>query len=328
MAPVMGPAESVLAATVARRHLLLGEPKVEIAEKMGLSRFKVARLIEAAREGGLVTIQIASPGRVDLDLSSQVKDALNLDHCAVVSGHDTQDPDGRDARAKVTADLLSEILEIGDVLGLPWSRSVLSMTEHLRSLPRVRVIQLSGAMEVEGANASAVDIVRAAARVSEGETTIFHAPFILDNAQAAASIRRQPSVTAGLRAIQDVTHAVVGIGTWVSGSSSIFEWAGAQDRSEAQSAGVVGETAGVFFNSAGETVHLPLTDRMITLSGDSLAAIPQVIAVAAGAGRSAALQAATAGGLVNSAVIDTALAQTILQKQTEVANEPAVPGAP
>lgn len=308
----MGPAESVLAATVARRHFLLGEPKVEIAAKMGLNRFKVARLIEAAREGGLVRIEIASPGPVDLDLSAQVKDNLSLDHCAVVSGHAADDLDGREARGKVAADLLAEVLDDDDVLGLPWSRSVLSMTEQLHSLPHVAVVQLSGAMEVEGVNASAVDIVRAAARVSGGDAVIFHAPFILDNAQAAASLRRQSSISQGLSAVRSVTHAMVGIGTWASDSSSIFGFADGEDAVAAEHQGVVGETAGVFFNGAGEPVHLPLSDRMITISADDLLNIPQVIAIAGGHGRSAALRAAVRGGLVKSAVIDTALAEAIL----------------
>lgn len=312
MGAPMGPAESVLAATVARRHFLLGEPKIEIAQQLGLNRFKVARLIEAAREQGMVKIEIRSPGQVDLDRSAQIKDALSLAHCAVVSGHDAADTGGRAARGKVTADLLAEILTDSDVLGLPWSRSVLSMTEHLTSLPHVQVVQLTGAMEVDGVDASAVDIVRAAARVSEGHGVIFHAPFILDDAPSASAIRRQVSLAQGLSAISRVTHAVVGIGAWSPTSSSIYDLISTAERHAAQAAGVVGESAGVFFDAAGQPVHLPLTDRMITLSGAELAAIPHVIAIAGGAVRSVALQAAIAGGLVNSAVIDTALADSIL----------------
>ncbi len=323
----IGPAESVLAATVARRHFLLGESKIEIAERLGLSRFKVARLIEAAREQGMVKIEIASPGQVDLERSAEIKDALSLAHCAVVSGHDAADADGRAVRGKVAADLLAEILTDSDVLGLPWSRSVLSMTEHLTSLPHVQVVQLSGAMEVPGVDASAVDIVRAAARVSEGDGVIFHAPFILDDAQAANAIRRQVSLERGRSAISRVTHAVVGIGAWSPTSSSIYDLVTAAERKAAETAGVVGESAGVFFDAGGRPVHLPLTDRMITLSGAELAAIPQVIAIAGGAARSVALQAAIAGGLVNSVVIDTALADTILQSLGATSSEPGVSAA-
>ena len=44
------PAQLILMASVARRYYLEGKSKIEIAEELGLSRFKVARLLETARQ--------------------------------------------------------------------------------------------------------------------------------------------------------------------------------------------------------------------------------------------------------------------------------------
>ena len=63
-----GPAQVVLAASIARRYYLDGRSKIEIADEFGLSRFKVARLLDAARESGLVRIEIRHPGQIDVDL--------------------------------------------------------------------------------------------------------------------------------------------------------------------------------------------------------------------------------------------------------------------
>ncbi|CAN5549406.1 sugar-binding domain-containing protein [soil metagenome] len=327
MGAPMGPAESVLAATVARRHFLLGEPKIEIAERLGINRFKVARLLEAARECGMVKIEITSPGQVDLDLSARLKDALGLVHCAVVLGHDTADMADLGSRGAVAAELLAETLRDGDILGLPWSRSVLEMTTHLTSLPRVQVIQLSGAMEMPGFDASSVDIVRATARVGDGEAVIFHAPFILDDPEVAHSIRRQPSVAEGLTAATTATHAVVGIGAWAADSSTLYALATSSEREEAAQAGVIGETAGVFFDEGGNTIPMSLTDRMITVSGAQLRAIPEVIAIAGGAGKAEVMLAAARGGLINGVVLDTALADAILRVVDSTASEPDVSAA-
>jgi len=68
-----GPAELVLQAAVARRHYLQNRSKVEIADELGISRFKVARLLEAARERGLVRIEIVRQGALDVDLSAQLQ---------------------------------------------------------------------------------------------------------------------------------------------------------------------------------------------------------------------------------------------------------------
>src|SRR3712207_496534 len=66
-----GPASLVLSASVARRYYLDGRSKTEIADEFGLSRFKVARLIETARATGLVRIEIGHRGLIDVVLRSE-----------------------------------------------------------------------------------------------------------------------------------------------------------------------------------------------------------------------------------------------------------------
>jgi hypothetical protein len=56
------PSEVVLAARVARQFYLEGFSKVDIADRLGISRFRVARLLDSARESGLVRIEIGLPG--------------------------------------------------------------------------------------------------------------------------------------------------------------------------------------------------------------------------------------------------------------------------
>src|ERR1044072_5054349 len=76
-----GPAQLVLTASVARRYYLDGRSKVEIAEEFALSRFKVARILEDARQIGVVRIEIGVPGTIDVELSERLMDALGLTHC-------------------------------------------------------------------------------------------------------------------------------------------------------------------------------------------------------------------------------------------------------
>ena len=84
MRPSPGPASLVLSATVARRYYLDGRSKVQIADELGLSRFKVARLLDLARETGLVRIEIGHPGSIDVDLSARLQQAFGLERAVVV----------------------------------------------------------------------------------------------------------------------------------------------------------------------------------------------------------------------------------------------------
>src|SRR3954453_7051426 len=124
MAYQAGRAQLVLAASVARRYYLDGRSKIEIADEFGLSRFKVARLLDVARESGLVHIEIRHPGHIDVDLSAQLQDRFELQHSIVV---DTPTDDAESLRrqlGRAAAQLLGEIITPQDVLGLAWARTV------------------------------------------------------------------------------------------------------------------------------------------------------------------------------------------------------------
>jgi DNA-binding transcriptional regulator LsrR (DeoR family) len=63
---------------MARRFYLSGATKKEIGSQLGISSFKVARLLELARQHGLVHIEIDSPGGFDRDLASKLQDRFDL----------------------------------------------------------------------------------------------------------------------------------------------------------------------------------------------------------------------------------------------------------
>src|SRR3712207_6120233 len=130
-----GPAQVVLTASSARRYFLDGRSKVDIADEFGLSRFKVARLIDAARESGLVRIEIGSQGEIDVDLSARLQERFGLQHSVVV---DTPDDDADSLRGhlgRAAARLLAEVITPQDVLGLAWARAVSAMARALPPLP-------------------------------------------------------------------------------------------------------------------------------------------------------------------------------------------------
>lgn len=306
-----GPAGLVLMAAIARRYYLQGQSKVAIADELGISRFQVARLIETARERGLVRIEIVRQGSLDVDASAQLQERYGLRHAVVIdTAGDTSAV--RQQLGAAAADLLAEVLQDGDVLGLPWSRSVYAVVGALSSLPRVEVVQLTGAIELPDFDSSAVDIVRRAARLSGGTAHVFYAPFVLDTKASADSLRRQPAVAQGLARADAVTIAVVGVGQWAPGESTIHDLLKEPERRELAERGVVGEVAGVFFDASGNPLRPKAAARLITIDPDQFARIPEVIAVVSGAAKATAVRAALEGRLMQGIVTDLELAASLL----------------
>lgn len=312
MPEALGPSEAVLAAAVARRHLIDGESKVDLATSLGISRFKVARLLEAARESGMVRIEIVSPVGIDTDRSARLREALGLEHCVVVPGSAAQADPGVSAAA---AALLSEVVTDRDVLGLPWSRSVSRMVDALESLPTIPVVQLSGAMVTPEEDSSSVDVVRRAARIAGGGRHVFYSPLLLDDAASADVMRRQPPVREALDHVADVTLAVIGLGAWTAGTSTIHAVLSAAERKAVTRSGAVGEAAGVFFDADGTVVDTPLTARIVGLTGSQLHGIRHVIGIAHGAEKVDAIAAAVRGELIDSLVTTAETADALLAKR-------------
>jgi DNA-binding transcriptional regulator LsrR (DeoR family) len=307
-----GPASLVLSASVARRYYLDGRSKVEIAEEFGLSRFKVARLIDVARASGLVRIEIAHKGLIDVDLSARLQERFGLQHAVVVDTAEDDDESVRKHLGQVAAELLAELIGPDDVLGVAWSRSVGAMARALPRLAAVPVVQLTGAISRPDGDQSAIDVVRDVARAAGGPAYVFYAPFLLPDAATARALRSQREVALAFDQLPRVTKAVVGVGRWAPGQSTLYDAAREHDRSALSRLGVCAEVSGVFLAADGQPVPTPLTERMIGIDAEQMRAIPEVFVVAYGAAKVPAALAVLRSGLGSGLVTHRSFAQALL----------------
>ena len=312
MTHAAGPASLVLSASIARRYYLDGRSKLEIAEEFGLSRFKVARLIEAARSSGLVRIEIGHKGRIDVDLSARVQARFGLAHAVVVDTTEDTDESVRKHLGQVAAELLAELVGPDDVLGVAWSRSVGAMARALPRLAAVPVVQLTGAITMPDGDEGSIDIVRDVARAAGGPAYVFYAPFTLPDAATAATLRNQREVALTFGQLPKVTKAVVGIGAWAPGQSTLYDTAREHERRQLRRLGVCAEISGVFLSAEGEAVRTELTQRMIGIDAEQMRTIPEVIAISYGTAKVTAVLAALRSGLIEGLVTHRPLAQALL----------------
>ena len=307
-----GPAQVVLTASIARRYYLEGKSKVDIADEFGLSRFKVARLLESALESGLVRIEIRSEGGIDVDLSARLQDRFGLQHSVVV---DTPDDDAESLRGHLgreAARMLAEILTPEDVLGLAWARVVSAMAQELPALPGTPVVQLTGALSLPGRPDTSVDVVRDVAGRSGGVAHVFYAPLTVPDATTARALRGQPEVARAFAQLPSVTKAVGGVGLWEAGQSTLYDTASDDDRRALRELGVCADISGVFISAEGEPVPTELAERMIAISAEEMRSIPEVIVIPYGIRKAPAVRAALRSGLVGGMVTHATLAQAVL----------------
>src|SRR3954469_11672227 len=94
--------ELVLMGHVARLHYLQGLTRVEIAQRLGISRFKAGRLLDAAVEAGLVTITLKPSALIDPEISDALTGRFGLRQAYAVRVDET--PEGA-AQPQIPEDL-------------------------------------------------------------------------------------------------------------------------------------------------------------------------------------------------------------------------------
>jgi DNA-binding transcriptional regulator LsrR (DeoR family) len=306
------PSEVVLAARVARQYYLEGVSKVDIADRLGISRFRVARLLDSARDSGMVRIEIGLPGgSLDAGLSAELCSAFGLKHAFVFNFPDDDEQALRHRMGEAVGQTLTDLITPGDILGMSWSRTLSGLAAALTQIPPCPIVQMTGAVPPPDGR-DLLDLVRGVARVGGGPAHVFYAPMILDDAQTAAAMRRQGDIAGAFALLPSVTIAVVAIGAWAPGLSTIYDAITAAERDTLAALGVRAELAGVFLGEDGKPVATPLDSRMIITPGPALERIPFVLAVAYGVAKSRAVRAAIRGGLVHGLVTHSSLAQKLL----------------
>lgn len=315
----LGPAEMLRLAAVARRFYLDGRSKVEIAEEFGISRFKIARDLDVARERGIVHIDIRLPARLDGELSEELRSVHGLRRAIVVDapvGTDgTADPDEiRRVLGAAAARLLAEIVRPGEVLGLAWSRALQVMGADLVDLPECTVVQLNGVLSEHAGAGGSVETVRRAAALSGGPAYPIYAPLILPDAATAATLRSDPGIASASAHYDRLTTAVVAIGGWDDQNSTVFQALDPEARERYTELGVCAEMSAQLFDADGNQIHSDLAERIISVRAEQLRRVPEVVAVA-GAGdrvKARAVGAALRSGLVSTLVTDSEVARVLL----------------
>jgi DNA-binding transcriptional regulator LsrR (DeoR family) len=304
--------ELVLISRIARAYYLEGQSRVDIADALDISRFRVARLLEAARRSGIVQIEIHSPGIVNTELSIGLQKEFGLRHAIVLDMPADDVHALRTQLGRTAGQLMSEIVVETDVIGLSWARSLAAIGDGITNLPPCSIVQMTGAISRPDGS-DVLELVRRVARAADGPAYVFYAPLIVQDTATARSLRRQSDIARALEMVDRVTVAVVGIGAWRAGLSTIHDALSPADRDRNAEAGVVAEVSGVFVGEDGRTIASSLSRRTICPTGPQLESIPNVLAVAYGVEKVDGVRSVLRGSVVNGLITHSSLAEALLE---------------
>jgi len=293
-----------------------GLSQTEIAGRLRLSRFQVARMLRAALDGGYVTVKILEPDRWHSGLERQLEQRFGLRAAIVVDAEDIRDAEARMRAADAAGRYLCDVLADTDVLGISLGRTVQAVVDQLpdRIDKRVEVVQLIGGSSRVATELNSMILTADLARRFRCAPHLLFAPA----AVAAGSVRRalleDTEIKETFSLFGQLTIALLGIGSLSQGETSRLLYGGLIDdesRTGLLAQGAVGDVLSYVYDQSGAILNSAAGDRMIAISPDQLLAVPHRIAVATGKAKATAIAGALAGGLVNVLITDSQAAGAI-----------------
>lgn len=298
-----------LLARIGRDYYLHNHSKVDIARRFGISRFQVARYLEEARALGIVRIDIRFPASVAGLDPQQLAVELGVERLRI-SPTGADDRSTREAMARSAAEELMAAAFDGATLGVSWSRTLDLAAGYVTDLPPCEIVQLAGALPVPGSGNS-LELIQSLGRLDGVETWPLWAPLVVENAATAQSLRRQPEIGETLAQANTLDAAIVAVGAWQPGLSTVWDRVDNRLRLEAARAGAVAECSGRLLDAAGHPVVSELDERVLAVTIAQLQHTPRVVAVARGAARVEAVRAVLAAGFVTTLLVDEELAAAL-----------------
>jgi DNA-binding transcriptional regulator LsrR (DeoR family) len=308
------PLQRVQAALAARRYFLAQRTKSQIAEELGVSRFKVARLIDAAIEQGILQFVISEPDDLNTELGEAVRAAYGLKAVLVLDGPDLPTSALTAPLGNLAALLLDETLSDGQILGVAWGRTLAAMARALTHLPKVDIVQVAGAPAGLEISQNPVELLHRLASLSGGRSYPVYSPMWAEDPQLIQRLRREPSVAAATAKYDAIDVLMLGIGSWNPAESCLCSGFPDAWRRDALAAGAQADVCGTLVDREGREVPSPLDDHGLTITATQLRRIPDVVGIGGGLDKAEAITAVLRGRWINVLVTDAGVARRLISR--------------
>ena len=303
---------------VARAYYLENQTQAEIARGLGISRSLVSRYLTAAREQGIVRIEIVEPSTAALHLEQALK--AHFPHLleVVVAPALTTDSDAiRIMVGRNAASFLLRILKPGQTIGLGCGRTLRAMVDALpkRHIADTVIVQAMGNIGHEAHNIDYNEIARQAAAALGGRAYYVSAPAILGkrSGTAHALVNANPSLQYALSLAREAQIYIIGIGSMESDQLYVRNGLIPQDEFDDLRQHAVGDICGRFFDVYGRVQPSAFSERIVGVEIEDLQRAHYAIGVAGGAEKIPSILGALRGQHVNVLVSDEATVQALLE---------------
>lgn len=289
-----------------------------IARELRTSRSTVSRLLSAARDTGLVQIQIRNPLDSGPELESMIRREYNVDVHVVPVLESLNEAETLNRVAIQAARTIGPLVDSNAIIGIAWGSTLSAVSRHLtRKITHdTVVVQLNGAGNMHTTGITyASDIMRRFGSAYGARVEQFPVPAFFDHAATKTAMWNERSVQRILDLQARMSIAIFGVGSVDADYPSHVYAGGYLDETDLKNlahSDVVGDVATVFFRRDGSSDGIVLNERSTGPAFSQLRQVRRRICVVSGASKINGLRGALTAGLVTDLILDEATARRLV----------------
>ena len=279
-----------------------------IAERLSVSRMRVIRLLENARQTGIIQFRLRSDGVSVMEQSQQLMDKYHLKDVFLIPETNPGEAHPNESVARAGAMYIADRLSEEGCINVGYGDTISRTLNHLATMVQnpVTCISLTGGVSNYLPNTRS--------NVFNAKLCLMPAPLLTSSAEMAAAMRAENSVNEIIRMTDYSSFTLVGIGA-LGENATIFHSGllSPTDMFFLKMNHAVGDVLGHFIDQDGNLIHTPIEDRLISTPLDKLKETSNVIGLAAGQEKIEAIRAVLRGGYLDILITDETTANLLLK---------------
>jgi deoxyribonucleoside regulator len=167
----------------AKMYYQLDYSQQAIAEELGISRPSVSRLLQEAKDRGIVQIRIVDPEEDVQQLAELLKEHYGLKECLIADSPVNDEKVIKEEIGRKASEYLFQIVKDGDIIGATWGTTIYEVARHMKtkSVHDVNVTQLNGGVSYSETNTYAAEILNYLGRAFHTSPHFLPLPAIVDH---------------------------------------------------------------------------------------------------------------------------------------------------
>lgn len=304
---------------IAQSYYLENRTQNDIGHRFGLSRIKVSRLLKQARESHIVNITLNPPPNTLTELEQSLEKVYGLEEVRIVMTEHSNVNQVSLELAPAAAECLLRRLKGGEIVGVTWGKTIMSVINALpqHPMPDVRIVQITGGLGLVVTLEHSTELARQMAGKLSAALHLIPAPGVATDRHSAEILRNDKSIRETLALAAKADIAILGIGrlapdTFLMQDGSVITQ---DDFDKLTRAGAVGDIALRYLDREGRSINDEFDGRIIGLTLDELRQIPCVIGVAGGKEKHPVVQAALKSGVLDVLITDHHTGEFLIENQ-------------